>query len=174
MRTSAQWWSEVKANNAKFDQWLIRQYTGEVTAAQRIVQLGDRYGADEQQTKILNVIADQERQHAEWIRELLVARGIEPVVEEAEARYWAETLPGITDLDTGTAVAAHAEKMRLERIRVITEDADAPQDVRETFAKILRDELFHERAFRTMSSPEAMARTANNHELGMQALGLTA
>ena len=174
MKTSAQWWAEVKASPEKFNQWLVRQYTGEVTAADRIVALGETYGATGRQARVLEVIAGQERQHAEWIKELLVARGIDPTIEQAEKRYWAEAMTAIEDLDTGTAVAAHAEKMRLERIEVIANDADAPLDVRETFVKILRDELFHERAFREMSSPEAMARTADKHELGMRALGLVA
>lgn len=173
MQTSQQWWEATKNDPDRFNHWLVRQYTGEVTAASRITKLALDFNATGRNAKVLEVIAQQEAQHAEWIKGLLETRGVETVIEPAEDRYWAATLPGIDSLDTGTAVAAHAEKMRLDRIMVIANDPEAPSDVRETFAKILRDELFHERAFREMSSQEALDRTAGNHDLGMQALGLT-
>jgi len=173
MKTSAQWWAECKADPAKFNRWLQRQYTGEVTAAGRIRDLATKFGVEGRNARIIEVIAQQEEQHASWIRELLEARGIKVEVQAAEDRYWAETLPGITDFITGTAVAAHAEGMRLERIKVIADDEDAPADVRYFFQKILRDETFHENAFLNMTTPEALDATRGNHELGEKALGLT-
>jgi hypothetical protein len=173
-RTSAQWWAETKADPAKFNEWLLKQYRGEVTAAVRIVKLGEQFGITGKNAVTLGVIAGQEANHAQWVGELLKARGIElPTVEEAEERYWAKTLPGIESFESGSAVAAHAEEMRLERIRVIVADADAPIDVRAVFTRILREEVFHARAFREMSTDAAMAATLNAHEAGMAALGLT-
>lgn len=176
MKTSQQWWDECKADPAKFDRWLQKQYEGEVTASKRIERLRDNYENSPRAQTILSVIADQENMHAAWVKQLMVNRGlivVEADQEEAENRYWAETLPGIEDFVTGCAVAAHAEAMRLDRIRVISEDETAPPDVRHVFTQILREELFHERAFRELSTPEAMEATRGNHELGLVALGLT-
>lgn len=173
MKTSAQWWAECKADPEKFNRWLQRQYTGEVTAAKRINQVFAKHPPqNDRWWPVIQEIAAQEQAHAEWIAILLRNRGIEPKIEESDKRYWLETLPGIDDFFTASAVAAHAEAMRLERIKVIAEDPDAPEDVRNTFDRILRDELFHERAFRTMTSPEAYEATRDNHELGREALGL--
>jgi len=103
----------------------------------------------------------------------LRARGEEPaVIADKAERYWRATLPGIESWDTGCAVAAHAEAMRLERIRVIAADPDAPADVREVFARILPQEEFHERAFRTFSTDAALTATLHQHLAGAQALGL--
>lgn len=172
MKTSLTWWNEVKASASLLEDWLVKQYRGEVTAADRIRKLADNYATKGQHRKTLEVIASQEETHASWILGLLKTRGIDPSVENAEGRYWASTLPGIEDFETGTAVAAHAENMRLERIQVISEDQEAPEDIRSVFKKILVDEKFHERAFRSMSTPKALAKTQGNHELGRTALGL--
>lgn len=175
MKTSQQWWDEVKASPELFNDWLVKQYRGEVTASKRIIRLADNY--ESQFHHVLAKIAEQEMQHAEWIEELLNARNIEVDPQEvlkAENRYWAHTLPGIDSFETGAAVAAHAEAMRLERIKVIADDPDSPKDVRDTFRKILKDELFHERAFKFMAGDVAMTKTQGNHDLGLQALGLVA
>lgn len=174
---SLAWWAEVKQDPAKFHDWLLKQYRGEVTAAERIRELGTKFNVDAKTMHLLEVIAGQEETHATWIADLLVTRGITiPVVsrEEAEGRYWEETLPGITDFNTGAGVAAHAEAMRLTRIEVIHEDEDAPADVREVFGRILKDELFHERAFRKLAGDGAMEATRDKHQLGLEALGLAA
>jgi rubrerythrin len=178
MKTSQQWWDEVKSDEMKTKAWLRRQWRGEVTASFRIQRLAKQFTDEEsQEHKILNAIAHQEEQHASWIKELLDARGIEvdgTDIASAENRYWAETLPGIKDFTTGTAVAAHAEGMRLDRIRVIANDKQAPEDIRDAFTKILKDEVWHEAAFTKLSTPEAMEETRHNHRAGLEALGLTA
>lgn len=177
MVSSEKWWETTKADEGKFNDWLLRQYRGEVTAAQRIRLLASQYETSVKNRYILSAIASQEEQHAEWVKTLLVNRGIsipENLSEEAEQRYWAKTLPGIDSFETGAAVGAHAEKMRLDRIKAIAGDSLAPQDVRSVFAKILKDEEFHERAFRRMTTNEAYEATMGNHELGKVALGLEA
>lgn len=171
-KTSQQWWAGIKDDPERFNEWLVKQYRGEVTAAVRINEFADRYAPDETTRRILRIIAGQEAQHAKWVRELLQARGIVPKVEGAEERYWKETLPDIVSFATGAGVAAHAERMRLERIKTIADDVSAPQDVRRTFQQILKDELFHEEAFREMAGPEAMQRTLDSHLEGRAALGL--
>lgn len=114
----------------------------------------------------------QERKHAGWVLGLLQTRGVEPDTSNAEKRYWQEVLPEIESFETGAAVGAHAEAMRLERIRAICCDQEAPQDVRDVFQRILKDEVFHEQAFRDMAGREAMQRTAGAHERGRELLGL--
>lgn len=173
MKSSAEWWEEVKRSPEKLHDWLIKQYRGEVTAAARIVQLGEQFNVNRNIQDVLKTIAEQEDNHASWIRVLLHARNVDPGPEDVPSRYWSKTLVDINDFETGSAVAAHAEGMRLERIKVISEDAEAPDDIRKTFKRILRDELFHEQAFREMSTAQALEKTKGNHEAGMAALGLT-
>lgn len=174
MKNSKTWWNEVKNDKTKLNDWLVKQYRGEVTAADRILAFTDKYAEHDRNIATLKVIASQERMHAEWVKGLLDARGITPDLSGAEDKYWSKTLPDIESFETGAAVGAHAEAMRLERIRVIVADETSPKDIRAVFTLILKDEEFHERAFRNMASPEAMEKTKDSHELGMQLLGLEA
>lgn len=175
-RSSAAWWAETKADPARLLAWLFAQYRGEVTAAQRIARLRDAHATPGSRAyRLLTAIAGQERDHAEWVGALLLARGHAPaVVGPAEARYWRATLPGIADLETGCAVGAHAEAMRLARIEAIAGDTTAPADIRAVFARILPQERFHERAFRSLATPASLAATRGAHELGRAVLGLEA
>ena len=175
MRTSAQWWAEVKNDPAKFNEWLLKQYRGEVTASQRILEVA-MDAENPAQVNILYTIANDEAQHAWWVKELLDARGIKVTDDSANAekRYWATVKQSIKDFSTAMAIAAHAEAMRLERINTIAMDPDAPEDVREVFKRILTDELFHERAFRELAGTEAMADTKANADEGRRVLGLVA
>lgn len=172
MKTSNEWWQEIKKTEVLFNDWLIKQYRGEVTAAERIEAFRDQYAADVKSKKTLTIIAAQERQHADWILSLLKSRNISPDISNAEKRYWKETLPSIESFETGAAIGAHAEKMRLERIKAIVSDNNAPEDVKNIFKRILKDELFHERAFRKMAGPTALDSTKGNHEKGLEVLGL--
>jgi rubrerythrin len=178
MKTSIEWWNEVKQDEEKLNEWLVKQWRGEVTAALRIQRFSEQFAAGNARVqRILAEIAKQEDTHAQWVGELLARRGIlydVDVVQEAEKRYWKETLPGITSLETGAAVAAQAESMRLERIRTIADDVDAPTDIRLVFQAILKDEVWHEAAFTQLASDEAFVATKGNHELGRLALGLEA
>jgi hypothetical protein len=173
MRDSATWWKATRDDPARLSRWLYDQYRGEVTAASRIETLRDRFASAKSRAhRVLTVIAAQEREHAAWVGELLAARGLRVAVEDKPDRYWRRVLPGIADLATGAAVGAHAERMRLERIEVIASDPTAPADIRDVFARILPQERFHARAFGLLATPEALARTADAHELGRVALGL--
>lgn len=171
-KTSQQWWDEVKVDNAKLNRWLLKQWRGEVTAAARISGFADSYAPDESTIRILHIIAGQEKQHAEWVLALLHSRGIVPDLRGAELRYWKETMPQVRSFEVGAAVGAHAEAMRLERIRTIAADESAPTDIRETFQWILKDEVFHERAFREMAGPDALQQTEASHRRGREVLGL--
>jgi rubrerythrin len=175
MMTSREWWAVTRSDASALGSWLRDQYRGEATAAVRIEMLRDAFAAAGTRAhRVLTVIAAQERKHASWVGELLAARGQAVVVEEQAERYWPQVVGLIADLETGAAVGAHAERMRLERIEVIAEDSSAPDDVRRVFAKILPEERFHERAFRALAGDAALQRTASAHALGREALGLSA
>lgn len=175
MKTSAQWWSETRDNPQRLTSWLHDQYRGEVTASARILGLRDRFTDEGTRAyKVLTVIARQERTHAAWVAELLEARGLSPNVHAGDDRYWRTVLPNLRDLETGAAIGAHAERMRLERIEVIATDPKAPLDIRRVFARILPEEHFHARAFAQLATPEALAATATSHALGREVLGLVA
>jgi rubrerythrin len=174
MTTSNEWWALTRSDPAALRRWLRDQYRGEATAAVRIEILRDAFAAPGTRAhRVLTVIAAQERKHASWVGELLAARGLPAVVEEKAERYWPCVVGSIADLETGAAVGAHAERMRLERIEAIAADTSAPDDVRCVFARILPEERFHERAFRGLAGDVALRRTASAHALGREALGLS-
>ncbi len=170
--TSQEWWDALKHRPEQLLAWLLDQYRGEATAAERIERLRDAYGAEPRAQRVLTVIADQERKHAGWVGGLLRTRGVDPIVSDKQDRYWKRALPGVQDFETGCAVGAHAERMRLERIEVIAADPDTPEDIRGVFTRILPEERFHERAFRTLAGARALEATRGAHALGRQALGL--
>lgn len=174
-QSSSTWWEGIRHSSERLHAWLRDQYRGEVTAADRIETLRDNFASPGSRAhRVLTVIASQERDHAAWVGELLAARGLAVEVQAKPDRYWRRVLPGIQDLATGAAVGAHAERMRLERIEVISNDPEAPDDIRDVFARILPQERFHARAFAELSTAEALERTADAHELGRLALGLSA
>lgn len=171
MKTSIQWWNKVKYNEKLTIKWLEAQYHGELTAAARIKVIAERFN-----NETLRVIAKQEQMHATWIGNLLFNRGIEPKDTVHHERYWKKTLTDLTkaSLEEISAIGAHAEAMRLERIRVIARDPTAPYDIRNVFSAILPEEEFHEKAFRELAGDEAMAKALARHQQGMNSLGLVA
>jgi rubrerythrin len=172
-RTSVEWWQRTKASRPAFEAWLYKQYRGEVTAASRIEALRDAFlTAGTRAHRLLTVIAGQERRHALWVAELLRARGLDVHVEAVESRYFGCTIPEVVDFETGAAIGAHSEQMRLARIELIAADAEADVDVRTVFRRILPDERFHARAFRSLAGPAALKKTEGAHDLGRRALGL--
>ena len=170
--SSNEWWTLTKSDPSKLLKWLKDQYHGEVTAATRMRELILVYPANHKWKATVERIAKQEETHAEWVGNLLITRGVQPEVLQKHERYWENTLKQITDWDTGCAVAAHAEAMRLERIRVICNDPDTPIDIKKVFGKILPKEEFHEKAFRSFTTDDAMKRTLDGHLAGMNELGL--
>ncbi|MDB4997744.1 MAG: hypothetical protein JWM74_5176 [Myxococcaceae bacterium] len=177
MKTSQAWWAATKSDPKALEGWLRDQYRGEATAGPRIEALRDAFAKEGTRAwRVLTVIATQESKHARWVAGLLRARGVEVALEDKADRYWRRVVPAIRDLETGAAVGAHAEAMRLERIEAIASDAAAMStelaDVIGVFRRILPEERFHERAFRTLAGREALAQTRGAHALGREALGL--
>lgn len=173
---SRQWWEETKSNPEQLTDWLKDQYHGEIVAAERIQGLVSTLPMSETDKATLTVIAAQEKSHAEWVGDLLTNRGFVPAKLVKEERYWNQTLGrSLEDYSLAeiSAIGAYAEGMRLERIRVIASDMSAPTDIRNVFGKILKEEEFHEFAFKNMSNSEELNKAFNNHQNGLNALGLT-
>ena len=175
-RSSAEWWSHVKQDPEKFTEWLKKQYHGEVTAAERIERFRDEhYKEGTEESKVLSIIAEQERAHAEWVGGLLESRGIAPEVLQKEERYWNETLDYSATKEEIAATGSLAEQMRLERLELIAGDSEADEDIRDVFNKILPQERFHAKAFEWLAGgrdSEAMKNRREAHVRGLEALGL--
>lgn len=175
MKTTAQWWDEVSNDETKMMEWLKAQYHGEVTAADRIEKLIGMPGCSDKHAALLRCIVEDEREHAEWVKGLLEARGIAAEVLVKDERYWRVVLAEQSSMSFVElcAVGHHAETMRLERIELLAAD-DRFQDIAEVFSKILVDETFHAKAFGAMSTPEAIEQHRAVHQQGRNALGLVA
>ena len=171
MKTTEEWWQEVSTNPSKMTDWLYDQYRGEVTAAENIKGLIDKYNLKGANRMVIGKIAEQEAQHAEWIGDLLMKQGMNPEVKDVESRYWKETILDDMTFSYVCAVAHHAETMRLERIELLAQD-EKFLDIAETFRRIRKDELFHAKAFAALSTDEDIEKARHNHEKGMGAIGL--
>ena len=174
MKTTEQWWSDVSNSETKMIDWLKDQYHGEVTAEKRIRDMVEKYSLTGKQALLINKIADDEKVHAEWVKELLLSRGIKAEILNKEERYWNKTLP-VEDVsfEEMCAIGHHAEVMRLDRIRLLSNE-DRFKDIAEVFLRILPDEEFHVKAFGSLSTPEMIEKTRYNHDTGMNAIGLVA
>lgn len=176
-KTTIEWLQEVKSSEQKLIGWLQRQYVGEMLAAERISELAYRTPTSTART-IVERIADDERNHSTWIRDLLTTRNIPlPHVTYENTRYWKPMiedgmLDGAQDFSVVTALGHHAETMRLIRIKALAEDEEIDADIRDTFSRILKDEIFHAAAFAKLSTPEDIANTAEMHQRGLDCLGL--
>lgn len=177
MKTTQQWWDEVSNDEAKMIDWLQDQYHGEVTAAGRIEEYAKRFAPLEIHIeKHISQIIKDERTHAEWVRGLLLKRGISAEVLTKEERYWKATLPPLEEINTFeyfAAVAHLAETMRLDRIELLRKDTRF-QDIAEVFENIYRDEQYHAYAFGKWTTPEALEIAKKHHQDGMNAIGLIA
>lgn len=173
MKTSKQWWKETKVSEQKTINWLKNQYHGEAVAAERI----EKYilpHLDGKYQFMVERIVDDEIRHSLWVGELLTNRGITPEILQKEERYWREVMTEdfTTNGNYACAVAAHAEEMRLERIQVIMNDVDAPEDIRKVFTNIYKDELFHAKGFKLIAGDDYYNKASENHAKGLEALGL--
>ena len=92
-RTTREWWEDVSNNPDKMVDWLKKQYHGEVTAESRIRHMIEKYDLKGKEAYTIERIADDEKKHAEWVKELLTNRGITAEILDKEERYWNETLP---------------------------------------------------------------------------------
>lgn len=175
LRTTDEWWLEVSSCPTRMIAWLKSQYYGEATAVDRVLFLISHYNVTGKNKLLLQKISDDERNHARWVKGLLLNRGIEGELLTREERYWAAALvTGLPEtFELAAAIGHHAEVMRLDRIQLLAADKRF-EDIAEVFTKILKDELFHAKALGLMSTPEAIEQTRHMHIAGANALGLVA
>jgi hypothetical protein len=154
-KTSQQWWDSIKLDSTKLIEWLKSQYHGKILTAQRIREsIVLNLEPDDNATRnICNRIAREEEAHALWIRELLANRGRIAEILDRQEHYW----DFLTPIPKGNAeyavgVAAHAQQMHLDRIKIIIHDESTYTDVRDTFRRIYKDEVFHARAFKNIAN----------------------
>ena len=171
MKTVAAWVNTVANDNLKLNSWLSRQYVGEVLASRRIEELAavvqDKF------KRVIKKIAADEAKHAEWVLGLLNARKIPlPAIDYKQDRYWKAVLTGKENIEEVLGIGAHAEEMRLHRIKAIALDSRFDADIREVFSKILPDEEFHALAFAAAAGKIALKTTQKKHNAGLKALGL--
>lgn len=173
MRTSKEWWDETKKSPEKLVNWLKNQYHGEAVASERIKKFILPHMEGKYQFMVER-IADDEDRHAQWVGELLKTRGIKPEILQKEERYWKQVITEdfTTNGNYASAVAAHAEEMRLERIKVIMDDTEFDSDIVNTFKQIYKDELFHAKGFKLIAGDEYYSKASENHAKGLEALGL--
>jgi len=175
-KTPQQWWDAVKQSPERIVNWLKNQYHGEAKAAERIYDIILKHFSEgSTEWDLATRIAKDEEKHAVWIGQLLESRGITPQLLDKEERYWDAVLDDENVEGNGeyaAAIAAHAEEMRLARIKIIMDDEDAPGDIRATFIQIYHDEVFHAKAFKKISGDEYYNQTTENHARGLEALGL--
>jgi tRNA isopentenyl-2-thiomethyl-A-37 hydroxylase MiaE len=174
-RTSREWWNAIKSDDQKLVAWLRRQWNSEWGANVLIDRLlGDRLDPTDRRHVTLAVIKAQEQVHGELIAGLIQARGVALPWPDApgSSRYWSIVLPACDSFVNAAAIAHHVEALSVERLSIIARDLDGPADVREVFARILRDERFHARAFEKMAGATAIEQMRPVHLAGTRALGL--
>ena len=171
MHTVDEWWDRVSSSEEEMINWLYDQYRGEITAAERIGSLSSIYNLTGRKRALIDIIAIQEKNHAEWIKDLLVARSLDPVVKETEDRYWKQVLKDNMSFEYVCAIGFHAEKMRLSRIELLSSD-NRFKDIAKVFKRIYNDESFHVKAFRSMSTDKDVEDAEKLHMKGLEAIGL--
>lgn len=178
---SKQWWDRVKENPELLNEWLIKQYRGELNAFHMLSNVVDKYTLSQMEEKILYKIMSQESAHSFWIFDLAVSRGISRSellgsVGLAVDRYWKDIIPNIRTIADVYQAGALAEDMRLARISVIAQETDPGlQDIVSVFKRILKQERFHAKAFKALlayTEDEADIKLISLHEDGLQKLGL--
>ena len=180
-QASKVWWDKIKNNPVLLNEWLIDQYRGEKGAYERMTEiLNSDLQMTRKQKNVLSVIAKEELTHSKWIKELLDSRVTKEELDTLtnvfiEERYWNQTLPTFYDktIEQLFAIGAHAEEMRLHRIKTIVHDRPViHQDIKKVFEKILQDELIHAKIFKAMTTDKDYKEATANHINGLNALNL--
>ncbi len=172
MKTPEQWLEEILSNDKKFTDWLEHQYINKMLAWSRVMTLTSE-AKGPREARLLALIANDEKQRAEWIGSILFAFGITlPTVSYENDLYWREVLPNTFSQDSLYAAVYHAEGMQLARIKLLATDKRVPVFIRRIFKAIYKDEQFHAKAFGAMASDEAKEAMKHYHMNGLRALGL--
>ena len=148
-------WPEVRTKPGGIEWWLQKQYVGELEAIASMEKLLRSFDANPKGAKLRNLVVRvirDERNHVAMIERLLQARGVTP-----EAPASPEVLSGLDQWAEGCAATSRAEAIRAGEIRTVIADLGTPDDIRTVFGRVLKEEVFHEKAFRELAGQEAMA-----------------
>lgn len=155
VREFARHWPERKRQPGWLEGWLGKQYVGELNAVASMEALLTAFrrnpGSHKAALLVERVVAD-ERKHVALIGQLLVSRGIAPAAPTEPT-----PLAGMEEWGSGCAIASRAEAVRAGEIRIVVQDPDVADDVKQAFRTILTEEAFHERAFRQLAGEQNMA-----------------
>lgn len=180
LETSKQWWDRIKNDKGLFFNWITKQVAGEFAAVKRISEIVEEHTDPDTVARfLLTKIVSDENKHGEWMLKIAASYGVDTsIIIEESKRYWDKVEPlakELNDFQYSCAVAAHAEEMRLERIKAIAEDDVFGQSnplIQKIFKDILVDETFHASAFALLAGETALVEALDNHLEGMEALGL--
>lgn len=169
------WWLELLANQTRLHSWLVRLYNNERDACGRFQDFAARYCKDDLEAyHLFSFIAEQERKHGLIVLNVLIERKI--VEREKPAglaeRYWQNVLPCVKDKASAAGVGALAEQLSLERMRVIINCDETPDDLREMFRQIEPDESLHAKALANLAGKHGISSVIDCHSAGLEALGL--
>ena len=173
MKSTSEWLEGILKDNKLLIDWLKKQYCGEVRAYIKITEVSKYLLPTETKSKLRH-IANQELQHSFLIGTLIHSRGYLPSVNyhSTEKRYWKNTELKKKTFKELMAVGSHAENMRLVRINAICDHPDTPDDIREVFQHIQKEELWHAKVFTDLSDIDSLEKMKYEHKCGLQLLGL--
>lgn len=168
------WWKKCLNDKEKLQHWLVGLYNNEKDAEERFIDFAETYCKDDKESyDTFMLIAEQERNHAILVDEILKTRGIELYKKSTKnGRYWKNTLPCIHDMKTAAAIGAYAEGLSLKRMRVIIKDSETPKDLVELFKVIEPEESFHAKVLQKIATKYGMKEVRDCHDKGLIELGL--
>jgi len=168
------WWTECINNPEKLQHWLVGLYNNEKDAEERFIDFANTYCLEDKEAyDIFIEIAQQEHNHAILVDNILRARGIELYSKSTkDGRYWKNALPCVCDMQTAAAIGAYAEGLSLRRMRVIINDENTPDDLRDMFAIIEPEESYHAKILQKIATKHGMASVRDCHDKGLEELGL--
>lgn len=168
------WWNKCLNDPIKLEHWLISLYNNEKDAEERFTDFAKKYCQNDPESyNIFIEIANQERDHAILVEKVVKNRGITLHEKSSkDGRYWRNTLSCIIDKKTAAAIGAYAEGLSLKRMRVIINDSETPQDLKEMFQVIEPEESYHARILQKIATKNGMLDVRDCHDRGLEELGL--
>lgn len=173
-KITKKWWNNCLNNKEKLEHWLVSLYNNERDAEQRFKDFATTYCApNSKEYNTFMLIAEQEKNHAVLVENVLINRGVELFVKSSkDGRYWRNTILCIVDMKTAAAIGAYAEGLSLKRMRVIIKDQNTPDDLRKLFEVIEPEESFHAKTLQKIATKHGMDKVKDCHDKGLEELGL--
>lgn len=159
------WWLRCIADPEKMKQWLIKLQQTEIDGYNFWVEKKGIYQMPEKTLRIVNNIAQDEKNHSSILVMMMRERGIQPVpIQGTLSTYWNEMYKAITDLETCIAVNHFGEALAAFRFEVIHDMRETPTDIKEALSIILPDEQFHRETLARLAGEDTLAKIARVHE----------